>query len=115
MHTAARAVTACPRSLCERGGDLRGTASLSDRCDTHDRAAIDRGSQAVAVGLFDLRQCAVRASGQEKLSLALGEQIGGNQCACQPRRIILAQPAADAARRLEQRALSVVEQADSSS
>ena len=76
-----------------------------DGCNAHYGASEDCGAQPVAVGFFDLRQRAVRTGREQKLSLALGEQLSGNQRPCQAGRVILRQPSADAARGFQQRAL----------
>ena len=81
-------------------------------CNAHDCASENRGTQSVAVGLINLRQRTVRAGGQQQLTFALGKQLSGNECACQPRRVVLAQPSADTACRFEQRALLVIQQTD---
>ena len=81
-------------------------------CNAHDCASENRGTQSVAVGLINLRQRTVRAGGQQQLTFALGKQLSGNECACQTRRVVLAQPSADTACRFEQRALLVIQQTD---
>ena len=68
-----------------------------DGCNAHYGASEDCGAQPVAVGFFDLRQRAVRTGREQKLSLALGEQLSGNQSPSQAGRVILRQPSADAA------------------
>ena len=60
-------------------------------------SSVDGGAQSVAVGLINLRQRTVRAGGQQQLTFALGKQLSGNECACQTRRVVLAQPSADTA------------------